>query len=153
VGLHGTGIAMGLVHMPVGTKHCCGVVEIFPAGAAAASGGGGGGGEKDGGGGRGGGFKHTRGHGNMARRLGHRYARMTLSALAPPAATAAATVAAAAASDGTATAAAGAGAGGGGKGGPVYVPPEALRAAAQAMLREVAAQPSCVLPAVIKTPL
>jgi hypothetical protein len=45
------------MHMPIGTKHCCGVIEIFPEGE----------------------FKQIRGYGNMARRMGHHYKDMFLS--------------------------------------------------------------------------
>ena len=31
IGMHGAAIASSL-HMPVGTKYCCGVIEIFPDG-------------------------------------------------------------------------------------------------------------------------
>ena len=44
--------------MAVGTKNCCGVIEIFPDGE----------------------FKGIRGHGNMARRMGHHYARLEVRA-------------------------------------------------------------------------
>lgn len=59
IGVHGTGIAVSM-HMPVGTKYCCGVIEIFP----------GEGKEK---------FKNMKGHGNMARRMGHQYERLDIS--------------------------------------------------------------------------
>ena len=55
VGMHGAGIA-STMHMAVGTKHCCGVVEIFPEGE----------------------FKSIRGYGNMARRMGHHYERLSV---------------------------------------------------------------------------
>ena len=45
------------VHMPIGTKNCCGVIEIFPDGD----------------------FKYIRGYGNLARRIGHHYSRLELS--------------------------------------------------------------------------
>ena len=56
IGMHGSGIASS-VHMPVGTKYCCGVIEIFPAVEE---------------------FKSIRGYGNMARRMGHHYRRLEL---------------------------------------------------------------------------
>ena len=56
IGMHGAGIPSSM-HMPVGTKHCCGVIEIFPEGE----------------------FKSIRGYGNMARRMGHHYERLSLS--------------------------------------------------------------------------
>jgi hypothetical protein len=56
IGMHGTGIASA-VHMPVGTRHCCGVIEIFPEGE----------------------FRTIRGYGNMARRMGHHYRRLELT--------------------------------------------------------------------------
>ena len=48
VGMHGAGMA-STTHMAVGTRHCCGVVEIFPKGQ----------------------FETIKGYGNMARRMGH----------------------------------------------------------------------------------
>ena len=56
IGMHGAGIPASM-HMPVGTKHCCGVIEIFPDGE----------------------FKSIRGYGNMARRMGHHYERIALT--------------------------------------------------------------------------
>ena len=50
VGMHGAGITH-LTHMAAGSKYCCGVVEIFPIGE----------------------FSAIKGHGNMARRMGHKY--------------------------------------------------------------------------------
>ena len=44
------------MHMPIGTKYCCGVIEIFPEGE----------------------FKPIRGYGNMARRMGIHYINMFL---------------------------------------------------------------------------
>jgi hypothetical protein len=55
VGVHGAGIPSSM-HMAVGTKHCCGVLEIFPEGE----------------------FAPIRGYGNMARRMGHYYSRLQL---------------------------------------------------------------------------
>ena len=45
------------MHMAVGTKWCCGVVEIFPHGE----------------------FTPIRGHGNMARKMGLRYERLDVA--------------------------------------------------------------------------
>lgn len=45
------------MHMPIGTKYCCGVIEIFPLGE----------------------FSQIRGYGNMARRMGHHYERIMLN--------------------------------------------------------------------------
>lgn len=56
IGMHGAGIPSSM-HMAIGTKYCCGVIEIFPDGE----------------------FKPIRGYGNMARRMGHTYRRMELS--------------------------------------------------------------------------
>ncbi len=56
VGMHGAGIASSM-HMAVGSRHCCGVVEIFPQGE----------------------YRPIRGYGNMARRMGHHYERLELS--------------------------------------------------------------------------
>jgi hypothetical protein len=56
MGMHGAGIAMGNMHLPIGTKYCCGVFEIYPAGE----------------------FVPIRGHGNMAREMGHHYDRIDL---------------------------------------------------------------------------
>ena len=50
IGMHGAGITH-LTHMSVGSKYCCGVIEIFPIGE----------------------FSAIRGHANMARRMGHKY--------------------------------------------------------------------------------
>jgi hypothetical protein len=52
VGAHGAGITSSM-HMPVGTKRCCGVLEFYPPGE----------------------FIPIRGHGNMIRRMGHYYER------------------------------------------------------------------------------
>eukprot|EP01034_Spumella_vulgaris_P026796 gene26796-33432_t len=57
IGMHGAGIASSM-HMAIGTRHCCGVVEIFPDGE----------------------YKPIRGYGNMARRMGHHYERLELGA-------------------------------------------------------------------------
>ena len=43
--------------MPVGTRYCCGVIEIFPEGE----------------------FKQTRGYGSIAYRMGHKYERVDIS--------------------------------------------------------------------------
>ena len=56
VGVHGAGIG-GAMHMPIGTKYCCGVIEIFPPGEHMA----------------------IRGYGNMARRMGHHYERLEIN--------------------------------------------------------------------------
>jgi hypothetical protein len=56
VGMHGAGIA-STMHMAVGTRHCCGVVEIFP--------------ETE--------FTGVKGYRNMARRMGHQYARLAVA--------------------------------------------------------------------------
>lgn len=56
IGTHGAGLALAL-HMSVGTKYCCGVVEIFPQGE----------------------FFRIRGHGNMLRRTGVKYNRVDIS--------------------------------------------------------------------------
>lgn len=58
IGVHGAGISNSM-HMPVGTKYCCGVIEIFPEGE----------------------FKPIRGYGNMARRMGHHYERLDLGSI------------------------------------------------------------------------
>lgn len=55
VGMHGAGITHAM-HQPIGTKFCCGVLEVFPYGE----------------------FAGIRGHGNMARRMGHHYDRIFL---------------------------------------------------------------------------
>ena len=55
IGMHGAGIA-GTMHMSVGTKYCCGVIEIFPEGE----------------------FKLNRGYSAMSRRLGHYYERLNV---------------------------------------------------------------------------
>jgi hypothetical protein len=55
--MHGAGIANSM-HMPIGTRFCCGVIEIFPQGE----------------------FQNIRGYGNMARRMGHHYERIKLGA-------------------------------------------------------------------------
>lgn len=55
VGMHGAGITH-LTHMSIGSKYCCGVIEIFPNGE----------------------FSSIKGHGNMARRMGHAYESMHL---------------------------------------------------------------------------
>jgi hypothetical protein len=56
IGMHGAGIAASM-HMPIGTRYCCSVVEIVPNGELLA----------------------VKGYGNMARRLGMTYHRMELS--------------------------------------------------------------------------
>ena len=58
VGMHGAGIASSSMHMAVGTKYCCGVVEILPEGAEL---------ERQ---------KAQRGYAALARRMGHTYVRM-----------------------------------------------------------------------------
>ena len=55
IGMHGAGITQSL-HMPLGKRYCCGVVELFPRGEHFA----------------------IRYHGNMVRKLGARYARFEL---------------------------------------------------------------------------
>lgn len=55
VGMHGAGIASS-VHLPIGTKYCCGVLEMFPHGD----------------------FQSVRGYGNIARQMGHHYNRLDL---------------------------------------------------------------------------
>jgi hypothetical protein len=57
VGMHGAGVASSM-HMSVGSKYCCGVLEIYPQGE----------------------FSPIKGHGNMARKMGIHYDRMDLSA-------------------------------------------------------------------------
>jgi len=56
IGMHGAGIASSM-HMAVGTKYCCGVIEIFPRGD----------------------YSPIFGYGNMARRMGHYYERLDLA--------------------------------------------------------------------------
>jgi len=56
IGMHGAGIASSM-HMAVGTKYCCGVIEIFPRGE----------------------YSSIFGYGNMARRMGHYYERLDLT--------------------------------------------------------------------------
>lgn len=56
VGMHGAGIASSM-HMSIGTKYCCGVLEIYPQGE----------------------FFPILGHGNMARKMGIHYDRYDLS--------------------------------------------------------------------------
>lgn len=53
VGMHGAGISH-LMHMSIGTRYCCGVIEIFPKGL----------------------FSQIRGHGNMARKMGLMFSRI-----------------------------------------------------------------------------
>ena len=75
VGMHGTGITLSM-HMPVGTKYCCGVIEIFPfirekdsrgtldslhATVSSTT------------------LKNTKGHSNMAKRMGLKYTRVDLT--------------------------------------------------------------------------
>ena len=57
VGMHGAGIALAL-HMSVGTKYCCGVLELYPTGE----------------------YSPIRGHGNMLRRMGVHYDRIDIAA-------------------------------------------------------------------------
>eukprot|EP01038_Epipyxis_sp_PR26KG_P010549 gene10549-14171_t len=56
IGMHGAGIA-NTMHMPIGTKFCCGVIEIFPQGE----------------------FQSIRGYGNLAKRLGYKYERYDMN--------------------------------------------------------------------------
>jgi len=51
--VHGAGVA-STMHMSIGTKYCCGVLEIYPHGE----------------------FTVARGHGNMARKMGIYYDRI-----------------------------------------------------------------------------
>ena len=55
VGMHGAGMASSM-HMSIGTKHCCGALEIYPYGE----------------------YTPIRGHGNMARKMGIRYDRVDI---------------------------------------------------------------------------
>ena len=55
IGMHGAGIPNSM-HMSVGSRYCCGVIEIFPDGE----------------------FKAIRGYGNMARKMGHLYSSIML---------------------------------------------------------------------------
>lgn len=57
MGMHGAGIPLAMAHLPIGTRYCCGVLEIYPEGE----------------------FTPIRGHGNMAREFGHHYDRLDLS--------------------------------------------------------------------------
>lgn len=57
IGTHGAGIASSM-HMSIGSKYCCGVLEIYPQGE----------------------FFPILGHGNMARKMGLHYDRLDLSA-------------------------------------------------------------------------
>jgi hypothetical protein len=57
VGMHGAGIASSM-HMSIGTKWCCGVIEIYPEGE----------------------FLPIKGHGNMARKMGLKYDRFDIVA-------------------------------------------------------------------------
>ncbi len=56
IGMHGTGIPSAAMHLPIGTKYCCGVIEIFPSGE----------------------FLPITGFGNMVRRFGHHYQRLEI---------------------------------------------------------------------------
>jgi len=55
IGMHGAGMA-GSMHMPIGTRFCCGMIEIYPHGE----------------------FTPIRGHGNMARKMGIKYERIDI---------------------------------------------------------------------------
>jgi hypothetical protein len=57
IGMHGAGIA-STIHMAVGTRYCCGVIEMFPEI----------------------GFGQIKGYGNTARRFGHIYERLDITA-------------------------------------------------------------------------
>lgn len=103
IGVHGAGITHAM-HAPIGTHLCCGVIEIFPHGE----------------------FSAIRGHGNMARRMGHVYDRIDLPLndtqrqdRLPP---------------------------------KSYVPPAVLNASVTAMLLSISARPTCVLPSVFSDP-
>jgi hypothetical protein len=56
IGAHGAGIASSM-HLPIGSKYCCGVIEIYPQGE----------------------FFPIKGHGNMARKMGVHYDRLDLT--------------------------------------------------------------------------
>ncbi len=58
IGMHGAGIVMSSMHLPIGIKNCCGVLEIYPNGE----------------------FTPIRGHGNMIREMGIHYSRLDLTA-------------------------------------------------------------------------
>lgn len=91
IGMHGTGIAISM-HMAVGSKYCCGVIEIFPSVIADRERGGKGeerdrnkgnhsrelSGKEDKSESR---FVNLKGHGNMARRMGHQYRRIDLNGI------------------------------------------------------------------------
>lgn len=88
IGMHGTGISLSM-HMAVGTKNCCGVIEIFPGGKDTNSSATARnqsrllmqGGEKDKEKGRGRAeskYRDHKGHANMALRMGLKYVRVDL---------------------------------------------------------------------------
>ena len=56
IGMHGAGMASSM-HMSIGNKYCCGVIEFYPDGE----------------------FTPIRGHGNMARRMGLKYDRIDIT--------------------------------------------------------------------------
>eukprot|EP01038_Epipyxis_sp_PR26KG_P008144 gene8144-11023_t len=56
IGMHGAGIVSAM-HMSIGAKYCCGVIEMFPVGE----------------------FFPVRGHANMARKMGIHYSRIEIS--------------------------------------------------------------------------
>ena len=75
IGMNGGEIATGNIHLPIGTRYCCGVIEIFPdsssnSGSSSSSAGSGENPAKLG---------LKTGYGQLARRLGHVYQRMDLS--------------------------------------------------------------------------
>eukprot|EP01038_Epipyxis_sp_PR26KG_P012586 gene12586-16877_t len=57
IGTHGAGISSSM-HMAIGTKYCCGIIEIYPQGE----------------------FSPIRGHGNMARKMGISYDKFDITA-------------------------------------------------------------------------
>ena len=57
IGMHGAGIVFSSMHLPIGVKNCCGVLEIYPNGE----------------------FTPIRGHGNMIREMGIHYSRLDLT--------------------------------------------------------------------------
>lgn len=127
IGMHGAGIASSM-HMPVGTPHCCGVVEVFPPGE----------------------FVPVRGYSNMARRMGHHYTRIELGR--DSYVEAGMTSVGVGVGIGGVSASAGKVSNSMKKSGSV-VQPSVLIESIQYMMNMMTSKPSCFLPSVLKSPL
>ena len=66
IGMFGNSITNSIVHLSVGTRFCCGIIEIFPTSTKYSKT-----------------YYNMRGNGNMARRMGHHYQRIDIQSSSP----------------------------------------------------------------------